>query len=679
MNALIQKDLRENLKLALLGFLIFSLMLLSAYRVSTDMLANLLKGGVYVQTDALQPLLSQSLLALAAFYCAIFGAALGWLQTRNEAHRDLWAFLIHRPITRTQIFWGKTIAGLCLYALGAGLPAAILVAVVRWPGHIAAPFEWEMVLPLLYLVLSGAASYFAGALTGLRQARWYGSRAFGLGLAVIATLVVFNPPGPWLAPVCIATLVVTLAVAVWGAFQNGGLYRGQPAAGRLALIVAMTAGCGCVLSVGAELIGDLALTPFSRHPALSSYYQMTRDGAIYKETFSDNELVSIVDLEGRPLLDPKTGQKMGRNEFAKRSSYGTSVVSGLKSGNPYRNATQPGAFFTLNNVTDKTLWFLDRHGKLIAYDGRTRKYAGNMEPAVQNGAPAPAPFLTSGNLVNYYNSYADSPRKFMATAKTVCRVDFKERSVRTVFALTNDDEIGGGSGWMLSYEEGEEQMNNFFLTTRKTVCLLDSEGRSVFTLPYQPGYLEYPMVEAFSLDPTNSGTEKFAVWFSPDNEKNRAAGWTMPIHVLWLGPGQTVARTADLPSLHTPEYEPWPQKLAGVVMPPLARLASEQDIRSPWNLSSFALALVSAGIAWTLARRYNFSTPARVGWTLFVLLLGVTGLLALLCVQEWPARESCPNCKMLRAVDREFCEHCRSPFPPPERNGSEIFAPLVKT
>ena len=64
------------------------------------------------------------------------------------------------------------------------------------------------------------------------------------------------------------------------------------------------------------------------------------------------------------------------------------------------------------------------------------------------------------------------------------------------------------------------------------------------------------------------------------------------------------------------------------------------------------------------------------GWTLFVFLLGVAGLLTLLCVQEWPAREACSHCKKLRAVDRELCEHCQSPFAPPERNGTEIFAPL---
>ena len=48
-----------------------------------------------------------------------------------------------------------------------------------------------------------------------------------------------------------------------------------------------------------------------------------------------------------------------------------------------------------------------------------------------------------------------------------------------------------------------------------------------------------------------------------------------------------------------------------------------------------------------------------------------------LSVQEWPARETCPDCKKLRVVDREHCEHCGADFAPPEKNGTEMFEPLV--
>ena len=155
MKTIFQKDLRENLKLALIGLLIFSLLLIQAYQSSITALTNLLKTNGSITTSTLQPLLSQTLLTEVAFFCAIFAAGLGWLQTRNEAHRDLWAFLIHRPVSRAEIFHGKAAAGLCLYALGAGLPLLVLILVVQTPGHVAAPFEWAMTLMPLAILLSG--------------------------------------------------------------------------------------------------------------------------------------------------------------------------------------------------------------------------------------------------------------------------------------------------------------------------------------------------------------------------------------------------------------------------------------------------------------------------------------------------------------------------------------------
>jgi hypothetical protein len=104
----------------------------------------------------------------------------------------------------------------------------------------------------------------------------------------------------------------------------------------------------------------------------------------------------------------------------------------------------------------------------------------------------------------------------------------------------------------------------------------------------------------------------------------------------------------------------------------------DRTICDPWNLLGLAVSVVCAFIGWRLARRHNYSTGAVVGWTALIFVLGVAGLLAFLCVQEWAAREECPNCKKLRAVDRETCEHCGSPFSPPEQNGTEIFGRLTK-
>jgi ABC-type transport system involved in multi-copper enzyme maturation permease subunit len=680
MKAIIQKDLRENMKPALIGLAILSFILLQTYQASVTLLAALLPGDVAGGEGSLQPLLSPNLLSEAALFCAIFGAALGFLQSRNEANRDLWAFLIHRPVTRTEIFRGKVIAAVGLYVFGAGLPLLVFVAVVRWPGHVAAPFEWAMVLPLVSIFLSGLGFYFAGLLTGLRQARWYVSRAFGLGLAMIALMGIVYLTEFWQTLLLISVVVLLLATAAWGAYQTGGFYHGQAMAGSLASVVAVTAGCGFVLAAGAGLLGDLILQPLSDHTSVSSYYEMTREGAIYKLTFRNNELVAIEDLNGHPLLDPQTGQNMGRAEFNKHVASVWTAYSRFKyEVKPRSNPQNPMRFFSLISIRDKTFWYLDRHGELTGYDGRTRKYIGRLAPHGDNRPPASEPFLIQPNDIAYYNPYADSSWKMMATAKAVYRVDFRNRDIQSIFAVSNDDEIGAFTSPQGIYNESTPR--RFFVTTRKTIYLGDSTGRTILSLPYLPGYSEYPEIQFGSIYATNNGpimTESLNVWFHPDNQMNKLSGWKMPIHILWLGPDHTVTNRTDLPSIPAPDYHPWPDELATALAPPPAHLVYDNNISSPWNVLCIALAGVSAITGCLLARRYNFSTGAWVGWTLFIFVTGIAGLLGFLCAQDWPARERCPNCRKLRTVDREYCEHCAARFSPPAKTGTEIFEPLVK-
>ncbi len=674
MKPLIQKDLKENLKVALIGLLIFSLILLQSYRSSVTALMSLLEGRNPGQNTVVQPLLVTNLLTAAIFFCSIFGAVLGWLQTRNEAHTDLWAFLIHRPITRTEIFLSKSIAGLCLYIFATALPLAVLVAVVLIPGHVAAPFEWAMVLPLVSIFLLGVPFYFAGLLTGLRRARWYVSRAFGLGLAIIAALLVFGMPEFWQSLIGLAVATGILAITAWGAYQSGGFYRGQPVKGKLALVIAITGGCGVVLFAGLGLLVNFLLNPINGRSFTYSAYQMTRDGTIYKETVRDGEIIDVVDLEGHPPLDPVTHQKIKPTELRKQFIYGGSVFSDLNHHQQIGYSPQdPARFFRLVNVTDKTLWYLDHRGNLTGYDGRTRKLIGSLNPQAPENTSARQPFLSNANGYYYYNGgYNEVSEKLMPTDKKVYLVDFKERSATPIFSVPNDDEIGG----CLESASPNTVQKRSLLTTRKSIILIDHGGKSVFTLPYQPGYSEYPQVQLSVLQSTETN---FAVWFYPDSETNRATGWKMPIHVVWLGPEDTVTREADLPVLRQPETpESWSDRALATLLPPALHFPIDHKLKSVWSLLCLAWALLSAFTGFLLVKRYNFSTRARVGWTLLIFLLGVTGLLALLCTEEWPVRETCPNCKKLRTVDRESCEHCGSAFSPPEKNGSEIFAPLLK-
>ena len=83
-------------------------------------------------------------------------------------------------------------------------------------------------------------------------------------------------------------------------------------------------------------------------------------------------------------------------------------------------------------------------------------------------------------------------------------------------------------------------------------------------------------------------------------------------------------------------------------------------------------ALGCAALALIWARRYAFSRAGTIAWTAGVFLLGPAGLLTMLVIRVWPARERCPSCGRMRVVTRERCEHCAAAFPSPRADGTEI-------
>jgi hypothetical protein len=107
----------------------------------------------------------------ASIVAALFGAVLGFLQVSPESRGDKRSLLLHRPLSCSQIFLSKALAGIGLYLLAVGLPFAWVVYVAATPGHIAQPFSWPMVLPWLADILTGLVYYFAGMLAAQSDGR----------------------------------------------------------------------------------------------------------------------------------------------------------------------------------------------------------------------------------------------------------------------------------------------------------------------------------------------------------------------------------------------------------------------------------------------------------------------------------------------------------------------------
>lgn len=671
MKALIRKELRENLKLGVLGLVVITFILLQFYRHYGELLRPLAAGGTEVRGPYLQPLANMELLGYVGIFCAAFAVLLGWFQSFNERHRDLWSFLAHRPLMRTELFLGKVIAGLGLYVLVAGLPLVCFIVWAIAPGHVAAPFEGSMLLPHAAVFLAGPAYYFAGMLTGLRQARWYGSRSLGLGGALLISIATVGLSSFGQVLFVAVIVAAILGAATWGAFHSNGFYIGQPRTGKLALTGALALGC-VVVSVAAIGLIDTLLPRWSSEFSSWSHYGMAKDGAIYKATYAADHAVQVADLQGRPLLDTKTGRPIDQETFARMalSEFSVGVDFGDRSVRNRHYLATPR--FILIRVMPHRLWYYwPRCGRLVAYNPATRQPVGSLGP---NGFSRD---LAGGGSRFDYSRGSWPNSHAMKTADAIYRLDLEAQTATLVFSAPQGETFGALAE--IAPHDGVWEYS--FAATRSQVYLLQPDGHVVWQTPYQPAYPDYDRLTAFILPATN----QFALWIRPGNQAEQDAPASHPTHVAWLVGGQ-IARTEDLPSLTHPEpVFPFRERvMAGLAAPAMfaaiplfAEPGRPEHIPSAMLWSSLvAAAFVCVPLGWWRMRRYSFSLGARLRWSLFLLATGVPGLLTLLAVQDWPARETCPQCGKSRTVEHQTCEHCAAPWPPPQPAGIEIFEPV---
>lgn len=246
MTAMILKELKANLKWALLACAAWSACLFAFARVSAE------------PTLAYREMLSFPAQAVTVLLFPLMGFLLSLVQALPESRRDAWAFLVHRPLSRGRIFWSKAIAGLLLYFAAVLLPAVVFLIWLIRPGRLALPFEWRALLPASADLATGVIYYFAGLLVAVRQARWFGSRIWPLFAAVVVSLLVCRLGG-WpgdsnrflmtlwpFSRLILLAVASGLVLAAYGAFQSGGTSSRQPRLCRWGLALSLIVG-GCLL------------------------------------------------------------------------------------------------------------------------------------------------------------------------------------------------------------------------------------------------------------------------------------------------------------------------------------------------------------------------------------------------------------------------------------------------
>jgi ABC-type transport system involved in multi-copper enzyme maturation permease subunit len=125
--------------------------------------------------------------------------ALGFRQSVWELVQGTAPYLLHRPLSRRAIILTKLLSGVAVLLACTLLPIAIYAAwAATTPGTHPVPFEWSMTAPMLHLWLSMPLVYLAAFASGIRPARWFGSRLFPLFAVALPVLFLQFAPHWWI-------------------------------------------------------------------------------------------------------------------------------------------------------------------------------------------------------------------------------------------------------------------------------------------------------------------------------------------------------------------------------------------------------------------------------------------------------------------------------------------------
>lgn len=316
------KECRENLRWAVLSLLGLTLGLVYGWYHLFQQ--SSISGGQIWLTPG--PIWSSENLVLT-ITTPLIGLALGLLQILPELRRDQWAFLIHRPASRSTLFWGKVLPGVCLYLLATILPLLCLAVWAASPRHVPAPFDFRFTLGGWTAILVGLPFYFAGLLVALRPARWYGSRALPLLGALLAIWAADNLIEFWQVALICLLIAAVLLLAAWGSFVTGGEYGEQTKSARFALGLtlypAMLAVGLVVLMGGFAILNGLG----GRHGDWSRMDdKIDTQGHLFHyseqgtdEAHMERKTVTVTDADGHPV-DPRVWENLNQQhkllEFA---------------------------------------------------------------------------------------------------------------------------------------------------------------------------------------------------------------------------------------------------------------------------------------------------------------------------------------------------------------------------
>lgn len=666
MKTMIWKELRENVKWAVLAFL--GLLFVEIYALSSA-------GGPSNNVSGFG-LCSSAFLMVSAFGCSVIGAALGIVQILPELRRDQWAALLHRPVPRGVIFYGKAIPGLALYFLATILPLLASVCYVAIPRNLPCPFVPGMMIPSLSDLLLGVVFYFAALLTCLHRGRWFGTKGV-IMLAVLPVFLLHVTAGNSLVVLPVVASLI-LMLAAWGALLGNGPIRSMPVLGRVSYALVALAGIQTALMLAAVC---LDLVPRKTDQGVMIYcprFEVAQDGQVFDRKESGDDLGELIDMNGKPVTDERYVGNDSQENLCDFLSFEADLKGEALSQDvwlrSHRRDARNYAMEVQGSYYDAEYWYILVHENyLVGYDKLSRRRVGFFDrEGFKSPGNKPAPFPSFLWMSDYSG---DNPLLFISGSR-VYAFDFPERSMK-IFC----DAGKGAICSVVKFGNGYASRNLVAVALENEIRILDPTGKPLGAIPYPHdperwGYLSISAnktMDRIYLQSQDTGLSSLPDFLDEfDLQGHLLQAYSRPVPTEPASASRWEDRlieySAPLGPILMMRLHGRFDLLGSSEMTP--QIPSYYAYGQPGVLAGIALALAAVTFLW--ARNYGFSTGAAVGWGAFAFVFGPAGVLTFRLATDWPVRIRCPACGKKRAIEGERCPRCGHSWTLPEGDGTEI-------
>jgi ABC-type transport system involved in multi-copper enzyme maturation permease subunit len=218
--AIVRKELRETSLFAALAVGVY-LIYLSKLTGKWPRMLNSLLGwvpGMKVETPDI-PFVEDNFVIMLFFIGIALAITLGFRQSAWEPSQGTALYLLHLPVARSTIFLAKLMTGIGLLLACTLLPIVLYATWAAFPGTHPGPFEWSMTGPAFHLWLLLPIVYLGAFASGIRPARWFGSRLLPLISVTVPGIFIYFLMNWWLIgfPLLLFGVAMLVSDILWEA------------------------------------------------------------------------------------------------------------------------------------------------------------------------------------------------------------------------------------------------------------------------------------------------------------------------------------------------------------------------------------------------------------------------------------------------------------------------------